>query len=374
MTKPFNVYDYRELARKRLPRMVFDYLDGGAEDEHGMAHNRKVYTDVRFRPHRLVDVSQRDQQTTLFGKTLAAPMLIAPTGINGVLWPHGDIILARAAAKFGIPFMLSTASTISIEELAQVCDGEKWFQLYVVQRKLAGMLVKRALDNGYTTLVLTSDVAVNGNRERDKRNGFGLPVKYTLRTMIDGATHPRWSVSLLLNGMPQLANFVSADAKDTEMQAAIMGRQMDASFSWDDIKWLRDQWPHKLLIKGIARAEDAARRVAFGADGVILSNHGGRQLDSAVAPLENLVDTVKALPSDVPVLIDSGIRRGSDVVKAVAMGARAVLLGRATLYGLAANGERGVDDVLSILKAEIDNTLAQIGCPSVRQLSHDYIA
>lgn len=371
MTQPVNVADFRTLAKKRLPKMVFDYLEGGAEDETGLQHNRQVFENVRFQPRRLVDVSQRSIQTSLFGKPLSAPIIIAPTGLNGILWPDGDFALARAAGKFGIPFVLSTASTASIEDVAKAANGELWFQLYVVHRKLAELLVKRALNAGYTTLVLTTDVGVNGKRERDIRNGFGLPMQYHAGTILDGAMHPRWSLDLLRHGVPQLANFASDEAQDADLQAALMSRQMDASFAWKDLKWLRDLWPHKLLVKGISRADDAERCIALGADGVILSNHGGRQLDSAISPLEALEPTAARLRA--PVLIDSGFRRGSDVVKALAMGAKAVLLGRATLYGLAASGARGVDAVLSIMKDEIDRTLAQIGCPEISQLSKDYV-
>jgi (S)-mandelate dehydrogenase len=371
MSQPVNVAEFRVLARKRLPRIVFDYLDGGAEDEIGLHHNRRVFDDVKFQPRRLVDVSRRDIRTSLFGKPLSAPLVIAPTGLNGILWPDGDLALARAAGKFGIPFTLSTASTTSIEAVGRAATGEIWFQLYVLHRRLAESLVKRALSAGYTTLILTTDVGVNGKRERDLRNGFGMPMRYSPRTLLDGILHPRWSLDLVRHGMPQLANFASTDAKDPELQAALMSRQMDASFSWEGLQWLRDLWPHRLLVKGISRADDAERCIALGADGVILSNHGGRQLDSAVAPFEALGATASRIAA--PVLIDSGIRRGADVVKAIAMGAKAVLLGRATLYGLAADGERGVEAVLSMLKSEIDTTLAQIGCPDIGQLSRDFL-
>jgi (S)-mandelate dehydrogenase len=371
MGMPINVEDFRILAKNRLPRMVFDYLEGGAEDELGLRHNRRVFESVRFLPHRLVDVSERVIATNLLGKPQSAPVVIAPTGLNGIFWPDGDLVLARAAAKFGIPFALSTASTASIEDVAKATSGELWFQLYVVHRKLAELLVKRALNSGYTTLILTTDVGVNGKRERDIRNGFGLPIKYSARTVMDGVLHPRWSLDLMRHGTPQLANFASDQVQDTELQAALMSRQMDTSFSFDDLAWLRDLWPHKLLIKGLCRPADAARCIELGADGVILSNHGGRQLDSAVAPLETLQETAARISA--PVLLDSGIRRGSDIVKALALGANAVLLGRATLYGLAANGPEGVDSVLRILKDEIDGTLAQIGCPSVDLLSREYL-
>src|SRR6201993_4194375 len=328
-TTPVNVEDYRIRAHRRLPKIIFDYLEGGADDEIGMQHNRAVFERYRLMPRRLVDVSKRDSGIELFGRHQSAPFMIAPTGLNNALWPKGDLLLARAAGRGGIPFVLSTASNASIEEVAAVSKGDLWFQLYIVQRKLAEQMVRRAEAAGYSTLVLTTDVGVNGNRERDLRNNFGLPLRYTLALIYDGVTHLRWSLSFMLNGMPQLANFVTADSSDVEMQAAVMHRQMDASFSWDDFTWLRKLWPRKLLVKGIIRPDDAGRCVAAGADGVILSNHGGRQLDAAVSPLEVLAKSRARLSA--PILIDSGYRRGTDVVKALALGATAVLLGRATL-------------------------------------------
>lgn len=366
-----NVEDYRQLARKRLPRMVFDYLDGGAEDEKGLQHNRSVFDKVRFKPRRLVDVSQRTLSTELFGHEISLPLLIAPTGLNGVLWPKGDLVLARSAARAGIPFVLSTASNLSIEEVASQCDGERWFQLYIVHRALAESMVLRALNSGYTTLVLTTDVSVNGYRERDIRNGFKIPIEYTPSVLMDGIMHPRWSIDLLKHGMPRLKNFETSDATDIEVQAALMSRQMDASFDWKALKKLRDLWPHRLVVKGLTDPRDARRCYELGVDGVILSNHGGRQLDACLSPLESLVEVSDTCP--FPVLIDSGFRRGADVVKALAMGAHAVLLGRATLYGLAAAGETGVDEVLRLIRDEIDRTMAHIGCASVNQLSRDFI-
>jgi (S)-mandelate dehydrogenase len=223
-------------------------------------------------------------------------MLIAPTGLNGALWPKRDILLARTAASAGIPFILSTASNESIEEVARETKGDLWFQLYIVQRKLAERMVRRAEAAGYSALVLTTDVGVNGNRERDLRNHFGLPLNYSPKLILDGALHMPWSLRFLVAGMPQLANFVSADASDVDVQAALMNRQMDASFDWDDLVWLRKLWPHRLLVKGVTRPEDAERCIGAGADGLILSNHGGRQLDSCVSPLEILAET-HLLPS-----------------------------------------------------------------------------
>jgi (S)-mandelate dehydrogenase len=371
-TKPVNVEDYRILAQRRLPKIIFDYLEGGADDEIGMKHNREVFERYRLMPRRLVDVSKRDTGIELFGRHQAAPFMIGPTGLNSALWPKGDILLARAAEKAGIPFVLSTASNASIEEVAAASKGDLWFQLYIVQRKLAEQMVRRAEAAGYSILVLTTDVGVNGNRERDLRNNFGLPMRYTPGLIYDGVTHPRWSLGFMRNGMPQFGNFVTADSSDVEMQAALMHRQMDASFSWDDFNWLRKLWPRKLLVKGIMRPDDAERCIAAGADGVILSNHGGRQLDAAVSPIDVLAKSRERISA--PILIDSGYRRGTDIVKALALGANAVLLGRAPLYGLAAAGEAGVERILRLLKDEVDRTLAQIGCASASQLSPDYVS
>ena len=364
---PINVEDYRQLARRRLPRAVFDYMEGGAEDEDGLRHNIDALRPLRFRPRRLVDVDTRELETPLFGRMLQAPLVVGPTGFNALFWPDGDLALARAAARHGIPFVLSTAANATVETVARACDGELWFQLYIVDRALAEDLVRRASSAGCTTLVLTVDVPVNGLRERDQRNGFRLPVRYTPRMLLDGVRHPRWSWQHLRHGTPRLAHFEGVTAANS----ALLSRRLDASFTWADLAWLRDLWPHRLLIKGLLHPGDLARCAAHGVDGVILSNHGGRQLDACVAPIEALPEALAACP--LPVLVDGGFRRGADVVKAMALGARAVLLGRATLYGLAAAGEAGAANVIAMLKDEIDRTLAQVGCRSVAELSPDVL-
>ena len=366
-----NVMDYRALAKDRLPKMVFDFLEGGAADERALVHNREVFSRLNLRPRRMVDISKRDLSVQLFGRTQAAPFMIAPTGMNGALWHEGDLALVRAAQEAGIPFALSTASSSSIEEVAEVSTGDRWFQLYVSDRKASESLVNRAKAAGYSTLVLTSDVAINGLRERDVRNGFSLPMKMSPGTIWDGMTHPRWSMDFMVHGMPPMGNFVSKAASDTNKQSTMMSRSMDATFDWEALKGLRKLWPGTLLVKGILNADDAVRCVAEGADGVILSNHGGRQLGDVISPLQVLAETRSKITQ--PILIDSGYRRGSDIVKALALGANSVLLGRATLYGLAAKGQEGVADVIKILKAEVDNTLAQIGCPRVQDLTPNYL-
>ncbi|MDE1476879.1 alpha-hydroxy-acid oxidizing protein [Xenorhabdus bovienii] len=366
-----NVADYRTLAKKKLPKIIFDYLEGGAEDEKGLTHNQQVFDRWRFIPYRLTDVSKRDVSCSLFNKVWSVPFAIAPTGLNAIFRPNGDLILAKIAEKENIPFILSSAANMTIEDVATHCDGEKWFQLYVVHLELAKQLIKRALAADYTTLIITVDVAVNGYRERDIRNQFCLPLRYRSTVLLDGCLHPSWLLRFLRNGMPQLANFVTSENVNSDIQAAMMNRQMDASFNWQSLEMLRALWPHKLLVKGIIRLEDAKKCVELGADGVILSNHGGRQLDSILSPMETLQDIVQEIGQ--PILIDSGFRRGSDIVKALALGANMVLLGRAVLYGLAAAGEQGVSEVIRLLKEDIERTLAHIGSPSVRELTPNFV-
>lgn len=375
MPSPINVDDFRTLARRRLPRRVFDYLDGGAEDERGLRRNRAAFERLTFVPRRLADVSTRELSTTLLGTRIAAPFVIAPTGLNGLIHPDGDLALARAAQRAGIPFAMSTASNVSLERLAGEAGGELWFQLYVMHRELADSLVQRAARAGYRTLVITVDVPLNGKRERDLRNGFALPLRYTPGVLLDGLRHPRWSCALLRSGgVPTLANVGADDNASIEVKTALLRRQMDASFNWNDLRRLRERWPHRLLVKGILDTEDAVACLDVGADGVILSNHGARQLDDAVAPLDMLAAARHACDAHGTLLVDSGIRRGSDVVKALALGANAVMLGRATLYGLAAAGEAGVTRVLEILCDEVDRTLAMLGCRNVAELSASHLA
>ncbi|MBV6272835.1 alpha-hydroxy-acid oxidizing protein [Alcaligenaceae bacterium CGII-47] len=372
MAQAFNVEGFRQKARARLPKMVFDYLEGGADDERGLARNRAAFAHWTFQPRRLVNVATRDLSIDLLGRSQSLPFLVAPTGLNSVFWPKGDVALARAARRAGIPFILSTAANASIEELADQAGGELWFQLYVVHPGLAEQLVKRALAAGYRTLVLTCDVAVNGKRERDLRSGFGVPFKYSPKVVWDALRHPRWTMSLLSGGLPQMANFANQDADNIELQAALLARKMDASFDWDALQRLRELWPHRLLVKGIVHPLDAQHCLDLGADGVVLSNHGGRQLDDACSPMMAL-GAVQAQTRVRP-LIDSGFRRGSDVVKAMALGASGVLLGRPLLYGLAAAGEEGASAVLDIFRDEIDRTLANLGCASIRELTPEHVA
>ncbi len=353
-----SIEDFRTAARRRLPKMVFDYLDGGAGDERGLDRNRASFTSCTLLPRALQDVSTIDMTVRPLGNPWAAPFAVAPIGLLGVLWPGGDAILARAAADAGIPFILSTASTMTVEQVAAACDGELWFQLYVVRRDLAEALTRRALAAGCRTLVLTIDVAVNGERLRDKRSGFGVPFRPSLATLFDCARHPRWTLAQLRHGLPELAHFAAA-SDDLDAQAALMRREMDASFAWDDLKRLRDMWPGTLLVKGVLRGEDAAHCIALGVDGVILSNHGGRQLEDAPAAMTMLPEAVRTVSA--PLFVDGGVRHGGDIVKALAAGASGVLVGRALLYALAADGPAGAARAIAMLKDQVRNVMALAG-------------
>ncbi len=374
MRDPVTVADWRALARRRLPRFVFDYLDGGAEEESALARNRQALEGLRLRPRVLRDVSARSQALRLLGQELPSPLLLAPTGLNGLVRRDGDVALARAAAAHGLPFVLSSASTTALEEVAERAGGELWFQLYVLSaRGFAEALMRRARAAGYRVLVLTVDVPVSGARERDQRNGFRMPFRLTPSLALDACLHPRWTLDLLRGGMPELVNLKSEAAGDVAAQAALLARQMDTSLAWDSLAWVRDHWPGRVLLKGVLDPEDADRAMALGLDGVIVSNHGGRQLDAAPATIEALPGVVAAVAGRGAVLVDSGFRRGADVLKAVALGADAVLLGRATLYGLAAAGEAGAAAVIALLKAEIDRNLALLGCASLGELGPDRV-
>jgi (S)-mandelate dehydrogenase len=323
-----------------------------------------------------VNTSGRHLRTTILGRPASAPLVIAPTGLNGLLHHDGDVALARAAAKLGIPYTLSTVSTTRLEEVASRAGGRLWMQLYVVKERAIGRaIMQRAAAAGYEALVFTTDANVFGNREWDQRN-YRAPGKLTQRASLDALRHPRWMWQVLVrHGMPRFRNlepFVPANL--TPMGAStVIPRLFDATISWDDIAWIREHWRGKLLLKGVLSAADAERAAALGADGIVVSNHGGRQLDYCVAPIAMLAEIRAAVGTRLAVLVDGGFRRGTDVVKALALGAEAVLLGRATLYGLIAGGPAGVDRALAILTTEIDRVLGQLGCNTVAELGPHFV-
>ncbi len=366
-----NIEDLRRLTQRRVPHFAFEYVEGGAEDEATLRGNRAALERLRLLPRALIDTRARNVRTELFGRPLPAPFLIAPTGFNGMLHADGDLALARAAAAAGIPFTLSTFSTTRLEEVASRAGGRLWMQLYVLaDRAIARELVRRAAAAGYEALVFTTDANVFGSREWDRRS-YRAPGRLRLRTALDVLRHPRWLVPLARTGLPRLRNLeglLSPEATTALGGSTLIPKFVDASISWDDVRWMREQWRGKLLLKGILDPADAERAVALGCDGLVLSNHGGRQLDYCVAPIEVLPEVVRAVGSRTTLLIDSGFRRGTDVAKALALGARAVMLGRATLYGLGAGGEPGVRHALALLTTELDRVLGELGCRSLDEL------
>ncbi|MGH8298975.1 MAG: alpha-hydroxy acid oxidase [Steroidobacteraceae bacterium] len=371
--RALNVADLREIARRRVPGFVFEYVEGGAEDEATLRHNREAFTALRFVPQTLIDTSGRSLVTSVFGRPCAAPFAIAPTGLNGMLHPDGDMALARAAAGFGIPYTLSTLSTTRLEDVAAKAGGRLWMQLYVMKnRPIAEDIMARAAAAGYEALVLTSDANVFGSREWDKRN-YSRPGKPRLAAVLDTLRHPRWLLEVLLRkGMPRFRNleaFLPAGMASAVGGSTIIPQLFEPTIAWTDIAWIRRHWPGKLLVKGVLSLEDARRAADTGCDGIVLTNHGGRQLDYCVAPIEVLGEIAAAVGNRLTIVIDSGFRRGSDVAKALALGAHIVMIGRAALYGLAAGGEEGVRRALDMLAVELDRVLGQLGCRSVAELT-----
>jgi isopentenyl diphosphate isomerase/L-lactate dehydrogenase-like FMN-dependent dehydrogenase len=376
----YDIADLREIARRRLPKGVFEFIDRGNGDEVALANNRAAFDRIKLAPHQLVDTSQRTQEITLFGKRHRMPLAIAPTGSAGLTWFEGEIALARAAKAAGIPFTLATGSMTALERVAQEAGGTLWFQVYMwPDRSLSHGLIERAKNAGYEALMVTVDTPVPPGREYNLRNGMTIPFRFTRRNITDVLMHPRWVATvlaryLLTSGMPRYENY------PTEMKARItalpMGRSMMVtdSLTWDDLRDIRKRWPHALIVKGLMRAEDAKLAADCGADGVLVSNHGGRAVDSTRAPIEVLPQFVEAAGQRTTILVDSGFRRGADVVKALALGANAVLIGRPTLYGTAVAGEAGAARAIEIYRDEIDKLLALIGCPSIADLGPAFLA
>lgn len=375
----YNIFDLRDIAVRRVPRGLFDFVDRGTEDEVALRNNRAVFERIKLKPRMLVDVSGRSQEVTLFGERQEMPIVIAPTGTAGLLWHEGEIALARAAAAAGIPFTLATGSMTAMEKVADEAGGKLWFQLYMwPDRSLSHKLVERAKAAGYEALIVTVDSSVSPNREYNLRSGFTIPFTFTRGNIADVLMHPRWMLGVLARyyfttGMPRYENYPS-DLK-AKITARPMGRSQmkNDSLNWDDLRTLRKMWPGKLMVKGILHPEDAKLAADCGADAVIVSNHGGRNLDSTMAPIQVLPEVLDAVGKRVTVMVDSGFRRGSDIVKALCLGAHAVWIGRATLYGIAAGGEAGARRAITILREEIDRVMALIGARDVAQLTPEFL-
>lgn len=365
------------MARRRVPNFCFEYVEGGSEDESTLRRNRDVFAEIAFRPRSLVDVSKRDIGIDLFGRRSNAPFMIGPTGFSGLLSHEGDIALASAAAAAGIPYILSNASTVALEHVVERAGGRIWMQVYMYRtRDFVAKLAERAKKADVEALVVTTDSAIYGKREWDLRN-YARPLKLDMRNTFDVLTHPRWMMDVLWpHGMPRFANLgdLLPPGQDSVRGAAsALAKELDPSLSWDDIRWLRDRWPGKLIVKGLIHPDDAARAVSLGADGIVLSNHGGRQLDGSVSAMEVLPEVVDAVKGRLAIMLDGGFRRGSDIVKAMALGADAVLLGRATTWGLGAGGRAGVDRAIEILKTEVDRVIGLLGVGSIAELDARYI-
>jgi L-lactate dehydrogenase (cytochrome) len=375
MPKFVNIEDLRRAAKWNMPKPMFDYVDGAANAEWTARENRAGFERITFDPRVLVDVSVRDMSTTVFGETLKTPIFIAPTGMTSIAWPNGEILAARAAGRVGAGLALSTYGTCAIEEVAAAGPGPFWFQLYVSKdRKKTDELVDRAQAAGFKALAITVDTQVGSMRERDVRNGYQAPPQLSIKTVADVAWRIGWLKRFLIGPRPSFKNFsgpIATTPREFVELGQTLARQMDSSLSWKDVAHFRERWKGPLLLKGVVSTRDVKTALDHGVNGFIVSNHGGRQLDFAPSSIEVLPEVVDACNGQAEVFLDSGIRRGSDIVKAVALGAKAVLIGRPYVYGLGAAGEAGVDHVFRIFRDEIDRCLALIGVPRLADVTRE---
>jgi L-lactate dehydrogenase (cytochrome) len=373
-----NIHDLRHLAQRRLPKVVFDYLDGGAESEVTLRENCRVFDDVTFRPRQAVAIPECDLRTLVLSADLAFPAILAPIGYSRLMHPGGEVAAAAAAEEAGLAYTLSTISGHKLENIRAASKGPVWYQLYLVGgREVAEGAIDRARRAGFSALVVTIDTPVAGMRERDPRNGMKELLGGTLSSKLPFLpqmfAHPGWLVSFLIDGgVPKLENIV-IPGKGPMSLIDVTAALARAVVTWEDIRWLKRIWSGPIVVKGVLTADDAQRAVAEGAAAVVVSNHGGRQLDGAPAALRMLPEVVAAVNGRAEVLMDGGVRRGSDIVKAICLGARAVLLGRAYAFGLAAAGRPGVTRALEILRDDVERTLRLLGCPSVSALNSSYL-
>lgn len=377
LARTASVEDLRRIARRRLPGGVFDYIDGAAEDERTLVANQAAFAAVTFRPRVLRGVGAIDTASTLLGHPLAYPLVLAPTGFTRIADPQGELAVARAAERAGLPYTLSTLSTRSIEEVRSVSNGRLWFQVYAWRdRGLIKEMLERAAAAEYEAIVLTVDTAVLGRRERDVRRGFSLPPAIGLGTLLDGALHPGWTLAFARSEPIRFANVAGREVGDGASPVTLsdyINTQFDPGLSWADVDWLRSNWNGPIILKGIQTTDDALLAVDAGVDAIALSNHGGRQLDGAPAPLSLVAPVADAVGGRIEIICDGGVRRGSDIVKALAAGATAAMAGRAYLYGLGAAGEAGVDQVLDWFRADIIRTMNLLGTQAIPDLNRSLI-
>jgi L-lactate dehydrogenase (cytochrome) len=365
--------DLRQLAMRRAPRAIFDYVDRGSYDEHTLNGNRRALDALMLRQRVMIDVDQRSLATTMAGEAVSMPVGLAPTGLTGILHADGEILAARAAQAAGVPFTLSTVSICSIEAVRAAVEKPFWFQLYVMRdRDFAASLIQRAKTAQCSALVLTADLQIQGQRHRDIKNGLTVPPRLTVGNALDLLRRPRWAWGMLRTphrNFGNLAGFIPGGGKGMTTLSQWIGSQFDPTLSWQDVAWVRSLWPGKLIVKGILDADDARAAVDAGADVIVVSNHGGRQLDSAPPAILALPQVVAAVGDRCEIWFDSGVRSGQDVLKALALGARTTLIGKAFLYGLGAMGERGVTTALDLIRRELDVSMALTGTRDVREIS-----
>ena len=377
LQKAASIEDLRKMARRRLPGGVFDYIDGGAEDEVAMDRNTSGFRNMEFVPRVLRDMGNVDTTGTILGREVPFPLILAPTGFTRIAHPLGELAVARAAEHAGLPYSLSTMGTRSVEEVAAVSNGSKWFQVYVWRDKgLLKDMILRAGEAGFDVLCITVDAAMLGRRERDVRRGFTLPPKMGIDTLFEGMIRPSWSLRFAFSEPISFANVAGntdIDGSTAVDLAAFMNEQFDPTLSWEDVEWMRSLWEGPVLVKGVQSVVDAVIARDRGLDGIVLSNHGGRQLDSAPSIIELVQPVAEAVGGDLDIVCDGGVRRGSDIVKALALGATSCMIGRPYLYGLAAAGEEGVDWVIEHLRAGMKRDMALCGAASVSELTPDLI-
>jgi L-lactate dehydrogenase (cytochrome) len=372
-----NIEDLRLLAKRRVPRMFYDYADSGSWTESTYRANEADFGRVKLRQRVAVDMTNRTLASTMAGQPVSMPVALAPTGLTGMQHADGEILAARAAAKAGVPFTLSTMSICSIEDVAEHTDRPFWFQLYVMRdRDFIGRLIDRAKAAGCSALMLTLDLQILGQRHKDIKNGLTAPPRPTLANIVNLATKPRWCLGMLRTQRRSFRNIAghAEGVQDMRSLSSWTAEQFDPRLSWDDVKWIQDRWGGTLILKGILDPEDAERAAQTGADALIVSNHGGRQLDGALSSIAALPSIVSAVGQRIEVLMDGGIRSGQDVIKALAFGARGVFIGRAFLYGLGAMGEEGVTLCLDIIRKELETTMALCGLRDVLSVNRTILA